>query len=109
MHTHRPRISAGDSSATLDLAGGRVATFRVGDRDVLFAPPTPPAEDRDWVQPPGSWIHAGNPVLFPQAGTLDGDRLAETGTSLPPHGLVYGRRWVLDLHWANRLACSIES
>jgi galactose mutarotase-like enzyme len=109
MSAHRPRICAGDTSATVDLLGGRVATFQVGEQAIFFAPSVPPPEDRPWVQPPGSWVHAGNPILFPQAGTLAGDRLAEAGTTLPAHGLVYGRPWSLDVHWASRLACSIAS
>jgi galactose mutarotase-like enzyme len=109
MSDQLPRVTAGDTSATVDLRGGRVASFQVGRRDVLFAPTTPPPETRAWVQPPGAWIHAGNPVLFPQAGTLAGDRLIETGTTLLPHGLVYGRRWSLDLHEASRLLVSVES
>ena len=109
MHTHLPRISAGDTDATVDLAGGRVATFRVAGHDILFAPATPPPEHRDWVTPPGAWVHAGNPVLFPQAGALDGNRFDDGGTMLLLHGLAYGRRWSLDLHWASRLCCSLSS
>ncbi len=104
-----PRIVASDTSATIDPMGGRVVSFQVGQQPILFAPAEPPPEKRDWVEPPGAWIHAGNPVLFPQAGTLVGHRLAETDTIIKPHGLVYQRPWSIDLHESSRLAVSITS
>src|SRR5262249_26277411 len=102
-----PRIVAGDTSAAIDPVGGRVASFEVGSRAILFAPAEPPPERRDWVEPPGTWIHAGNPVLFPQAGTLVDHHLVETGTTLKSHGIVYQRPWSVDLHEGSRLMASI--
>jgi galactose mutarotase-like enzyme len=104
-----PRIAAGDTSATIDLAGGRMASFEVGGRPILFAPAEPPPERRDWVDPPGSWIHAGNPVLFPQAGTLVDHRFVEAGTTIKSHGLVYQRPWSIDRYDASKLVVAIES
>ncbi|GAC1432379.1 MAG: hypothetical protein NVSMB65_05970 [Chloroflexota bacterium] len=109
MHPHLPRISAGDTTATIDLEGGRVAAFRVAGDPILFTPSAPVPEHGAWVDPPGAWVHGGNPVLFPQAGTLAHNRFADAGTALLPHGVVYGRRWSLDLHWASRVTCSIAS
>lgn len=109
MRDSLPRISAADTSATLDPIGGRVASFEVGSQAILFAPAEPPPERRDWVDPPGTWIHAGNPVLFPQAGTLVDHRLIEAGTTLKSHGIVYQRPWSVDLHEPRRLVVSIES
>src|SRR5436305_13906454 len=103
------RIAAGDTTATIDPIGGRVASFDVGRRPILYAPTEPPPECRDWVDPPGAWIHAGSPVLFPQAGTLVGHRLLETGTTLKSHGIVYQRPWSINLHESSRLTLSIES
>ncbi len=109
MTDQLPRISALDTSATIDPVGGRVASFRVGEREVLFAP-VPPLEDpRAWVPPGRRWVQAGIPVLFPQAGTLAGDRFADADTTIPAHGLVYSRPWTVDLHWASRIALSIAS
>lgn len=109
MRESLPRIAAGDTSATIDLIGGRVASFEVGGRAILFAPAEPPPERRDWVDPPGAWIHAGNPLLFPQAGTLVGHRLVETGTTIKSHGIVYQRPWSVEIHEPSRLAAAIES
>ncbi|MDB5077936.1 MAG: Aldose 1-epimerase [Chloroflexi bacterium] len=109
MRESLPRITAGDTSATIDPVGGRVASFEVGRRAILFAPAEPPPERRDWVDPPGTWIHAGNPVLFPQAGTLAGHRFVETGTTLKPHGIVYQRPWSVELQEPSRLVVAIES
>src|SRR5579862_7038553 len=103
MNDSLPRIVAGDTSAAIDPVGGRVAAFEVSRRAILFAPPEPPPERRDWVDPPGAWIHAGNPVLFPQAGTLLDHRLVETGAILKSHGLVYQRPWSIDLHESSRM------
>jgi galactose mutarotase-like enzyme len=104
-----PRIAAGETSATVDPVGGRVATFAVGPRPILFDPADPPPERRDWVDPPGTWIHAGNPVLFPQAGTLVDHRFVEAGTTIKSHGLVYQRPWRVDIQEPSRLMLSIES
>lgn len=104
-----PRIAASDTSATIDPIGGRVATFEVGPRSILFDPPERVPERRDWVDPPGTWIHAGNPVLFPQAGTLVDHRFVEAGTIIKTHGLVYQRPWAVDLQEPSRLVLSIAS
>jgi galactose mutarotase-like enzyme len=104
-----PRIAAGETNATVDPVGGRVATFAVGPRPILFDPADPPPERRDWVDPPGTWIHAGNPVLFPQAGTLVDHRFVEAGTTIKSHGLVYQRPWTVDIQEPSRLMLSIES
>jgi galactose mutarotase-like enzyme len=103
------RIAAGDANAAVDLVGGRLASFEIGRQAILFAPAEPPPERRDWVDPPGTWIHAGSPVLFPQAGTLVDHRFVETGTTLKSHGIVYQRPWSIDLHEPSRLAVAIES
>ncbi len=104
-----PRIAASQTSATIDPMGGRVATLTVGAQDILFDPASPQRDRREWVDPPGAWIHAGNPVLFPQAGTLVDHRLVETGTTLKSHGLVYQRPWTVDRHEPSRLVLSIAS
>lgn len=104
-----PRITANDTSAAVDPVGGRVATFEVGPRSILFDPAERLPERRDWVDPPGTWIHAGNPVLFPQAGTLVDHRFVEASTTIKSHGLVYQRTWTVDLQEPSRLVLSIES
>src|SRR5579885_1915995 len=104
-----PRIAANDTTATIDPVGGHVATFEVGPRSILFDPAERLPELRDWVDPPGTWIHAGNPVLFPQAGTLADHRFVEAGTTIKSHGLVYQRTWTVDLQEPSRLVLSIES
>ncbi len=102
-------IAAGDTTAAVDLIGGRLASFAVGGQAILFAPVEPPPECRDWVDPPGTWIHAGSPLLFPQAGTLRDHRFVDAGTTLKSHGIVYQRPWSIEQREPSRLVIAVES
>lgn len=89
-------LEAGDVSASLDAErGGRLASLRVGGRELLVGPPD--ATDRS--------IRWGCYLMAPWAGRLDGGRLRWRGRTIQLrrtygrhaiHGLVSGVPWSID-------------
>jgi aldose 1-epimerase len=89
-------LRAGSATATIDPErGGRLASLRVGDRELLVGPPD--ATDRS--------IHWGSFLMAPWPGRLADGRLQFRGRTWQLrkthgrhaiHGLVWGRAWEVE-------------
>jgi aldose 1-epimerase len=101
-------LEAGSNRVLLDPGrGGRLASWRVGGRELLVGPPD--AED--------SSIHWGCFVMAPWPGRLAGGRFGWQGREIQLrrthgrhaiHGLTWNRPWTVDAIAADTASLSIE-
>src|SRR5439155_10028052 len=89
------RLAAGEDTALVDAdAGGRLASLKIGDREVLLTEPR-----KDFVLPAATW---GCFLMAPFAGRFSDGRLRYRGRTVelprnfPPHA-IHGA--VFDVPW----------